>query len=423
MKVTDVRAVNVCVPLSTFGKFEPVTMWYGTRFAALKTIIFIETDEGITGLGESWAPAATAIQGLKRRIIGRDPFDVNPILRTINNRGNVLSVIGHLPVALLNVSGGLSMALWDIIGKATNKPVYKLIGGRYRERVECRYWMCAKPPKDLATEALKAVEAGFKALKVKIGLNPELDVKCVKAIREAVGDRIDIGFDFNGGYTAGKAIWTIKKMEEYDPSHMEEPVCSLNINALARVRRHVDVPILCCGRGCTTKESIQELIFKDAVDAVNLDLCRNGGFLETQRCAAVAEAGGLEASCHSSPGELGIATAAQLHLATATPNWLEPVDSAYVKLLPPSEDIITRPFEYREGSLRAPDGPGLGVEIDEERFEKARRRYELELNKWQHVRGRDPRVPSRQFYYWYDYPEKYEWQASEWPYRERGKLS
>jgi L-alanine-DL-glutamate epimerase-like enolase superfamily enzyme len=310
------------------------------------------------------------------------------------------------------------MALWDIIGKVTNKPVYKLIGGRYRERVECRYWMCVKPPKDLAAEALKAVDAGFKALKVKIGLNPELDVKCVKAVREAVGDRIDLGFDFNGGYTAGKAIWTIKKMEEYDPSHMEEPVCSLNINALARVRRHVDVPVLCCGRGCTTKESIQELIFKDAADAVNLDLCRNGGFLETQRCAAVAEAGGLEASCHSSPGELGIATAAQLHLATATPNWLEPVDSAYVKLLPPSEDIITRPFEYRDGSLRAPDGPGLGVEIDEERFEKARRRYELELDRWQHVRGRDPRVPSRQFYYWYDYPEKYEWQATEWPYRE-----
>ena len=418
MIVTDVRAVNVCVPLSTFGRFEPVTMWYGTRYAALKTMIFIETDEGITGVGEAWAPADKTVQGLKRWIVGRDPFDVNAIERTINNRGNVRHLMGHLPVGLLNVTGGISMALWDVMGKAVEKPVYKLIEGRYRDRVECRYWMCDKPPEDQAAEAVKAVEAGFRALKIKAGLNPEHDVNCVKAVREAVGDRVEIGFDFNGGYTAGKAIRTIKKMERYDPSHIEEPVDSNNIGALARVRRHVDVPILCCGRGCTTKESIQELVFKDAADAVNLDLCRNGGFLETQRCAAVAEAGGLEASCHSSPGELGVATAAQLHLVTATPSWLEPVDSAYVKVLPPSEDIITRPFEYENGTLSVPEGPGLGIEIDEERFERARRRYETELDRWQHVRGRDPRVPSRQFYYWYDYPEKYEWQATEWPHRE-----
>lgn len=417
MIVTDVRAVNVCVPLSTFGRFEPVTMWYGTRYAALKTMIFIETDEGITGIGEAWAPADNTVQGLKRWIVGRDPFDVNAIERTINNRGNVRHLMGHLPVGLLNVTGGISMALWDVMGKAVEKPVYKLIGGRYRDRVECRYWMCDKPPEDQAAEAVKAVEAGFRALKIKAGLNPEHDVNCVEAVREAVGDRVEIGFDFNGGYTAGKAIRTIKKMERHDPSHIEEPVDSINIGALARVRRHVDVPILCCGRGCTTKESIQELVFKDAADAVNLDLCRNGGFLETQRCAAVAEAGGLEASCHSSPGELGVATAAQLHLVTATPSWLEPVDSAYVKVLPPSEDIITKPFEYEDGTLSVPEGPGLGIEIDEERFERARRRYETELDRWQHARGRDPRVPSRQFYYWYDYPDKYEWQATEWPHR------
>lgn len=413
MIVTDVRAVNVCVPLSTFGRLEPVTMWYGTRYAALKTIIFIETEEAIEGIGEALAPADKTVQDLKRWIVGQDPFDVNAIMRTINNPGNVLDVLGHLQEGLLDVTGGISMALWDIIGKAVGKPVYKLVGGRYRDRVECRYWMCAKPPEEQAAEAIKAVEAGFKAIKIKAGLNPEHDLSCVKAIREAIGDRIEIGFDFNGGYSVGKAIRTIKKMERYDPSHIEEPVNSINVRALARVRKHVDVPILCCGPGCTTKERIQELVFSEAADAVNLDLCRNGGFLETQRCASVAEAGGLEASCHSSPGELGIATAAQLHLATATPNWLEPVDSAYVKVLPPSEDIIIKPFEYENGTLTRPDSPGLGVEIDDEKLLKARRRYEIELDRWRHIRGRDPRVPSRQFYYWYNYHEKKGWQATE----------
>lgn len=418
MKVTDIRGVNVCVPLSTFGKFEPVAMWYGTRYAALKTIIFIDTDEGITGLGESWAPADSQVRSLGEFIVGQDPFDVNAIERTINNFGNVLTVIGHLPVPLLNVTGGISMALWDIIGKATKQPIYKLIGGKYRDSVECRHWISDKDPKSQAEEAAKAVAAGFKALKIKFGINPEHDLACVKAVREAVGDRIEIGFDCNGGYTAGEAIWTIKKMEKYDPSHIEEPVNSRNVRAMARTRAHVDVPILCCGPGCTTKENIQELIFHDAVDGVNLDLCRNGGFLETLRCAAVAEAGGLKASCHSSPGELGIATAAQLHLATATPNFLEPVDSAYTKMLPPSQDIITEPFTYDNGTLKVPEAPGLGVEIDKEKFETAKHRYDTELDKWRHVRGKDPRVPSRQFYYWYDYPEKHSWKASQWPYRE-----
>ncbi|GAH48472.1 unnamed protein product, partial [marine sediment metagenome] len=278
-----------------------------TRYAALKTIVFIDTDEGITGLGEVWAPADRLIRGIKQYIVGQDPFNVNAIERTINNFGNVLTVIGHLPMPLLNMTGGISMALWDIMGKATNQPIYKLIGGKYRSRVECRYWMCDKPPEDQAGEAIKAVEAGFKALKIKIGVNPEHDVACVKAVREAVGDHIEIGFDCNGGYTAGEAIWTIKKMEKYDPSHIEEPVNSANIRAMARVRARVYVPLLCCGPGCITKEGIQELVFQGAADGVNLDLCRNGGFLETLRCAAVAEAGGLKASCHSSPGELGIA--------------------------------------------------------------------------------------------------------------------
>jgi len=417
LKISEVRTANVCVPLSTLGKFEPVTMWYGTRYAALKTIIFLDTDEDVTGLGECWADASGTVHGLKRWIIGKDPFDVNGIEREINNPGNVRTVLGHLETPLLNVTGGMSMAIWDIIGKACNKPVYKLIGGKYRMQVETRYWMCDKPPEDQAAEAVKAVKAGWKAFKIKVGVNPEHDVACVRAVREAVGDRIDIGFDFNGSYPAGKAIWTIRKMEKYDPSHIEEPVNSANIDALAHVRKHVDVPILCCGHGCTTKETIQELVFKRAVDAVNLDLCRNGGFFETQRCAAVAEAGGLEASTHSSPGELGIATAAQLHLVTATPSFLEPGDSAYCKVLPPSEDIITKPFRYENGTLKAPEGPGLGVELDEEKFAKAKKRYETELDKWQHVRGRDPRVPARQLYYWFDYPERYEWQATQWRHR------
>ena len=97
--------------------------------------------------------------------------------------------------------------------------------------------------------------------------------------------------------------------------------------------------------------------------------------------------------------------------------WDHSVKSKWNEVTPPSEDIITAPFTYQEGALQVPDEPGLGVEIDPKKFEKAKHRYEMELFKWQHVRGQDPRVPARQFYYWHNYPEKNEWQATDWPYK------
>ena len=419
MKITDVRTVDVCVPISTHGKFEPVTMWYGTRYAGLKTIIFIDTDEGITGLGEAWAPAGPAVNGAKQFLVGEDPFNVNAIGRRIGMNGNVLTTMGHMRPALLNLVGAIDIALWDIIGKAAGQPIYKLIGGKFRDRVEARYWMGAKDPEGVAEEVTEAVRRGFRSFKIKIGLNPERDVECVKAAREAAGPRIEIGFDVNGGYSTLDAVRTLRKMEQYDPSHVEEPVNSANIRVLAHVREHTNIPILCDGPSSHHKEGIQELVYQRACDAVHVDAIQNGGFLETQRCAAIAEAGDLKVSCHSSPGELGIATAAQLHLVTATPNFIWPVDSAYTKMLPPSEDIIKRPFVFQDGTLTAPDGPGLGVEIDEDALDRAKLRYDTELDRWRHLRGEDPHVPSRQFYYWYDYSDRYEWDASGWPHSDR----
>ncbi len=408
MKITDIRTRNVCIPLSALGRHEPVSMWYGARFAAIKTIIFVDTDAGITGIGETSIGAGgdrRAFESIKERLIGRDPHDINSIERGMNLTGRVTDKIGHLldtsASPALNITGSIDQALWDIVGKAANQPIYKLIGGKYRERVEARYWMGFKSPDQVAEEVKGAIKLGFKAFKIKIGINPGLDIECVAAAREAAGDRIEIGFDCNGSYSQLEAVRMLRKMEQYDPSHVEEPVDSSSVRALAEVKRSTTIPILCDGPARTTKEQILELIMHRACDVVHLDLVINGGFLETQRCAAIAEAGGLKVSCHSSPGETGIATAAQLHLVTATPNFIWPVDSAYTKLLPPSEDIITKPFVYEDGALKVPEGPGLGVEIDEDAISRAEERYANELPKWQHRYAPDPTVPQRRHYYFY----------------------
>ena len=287
MKITDIRTRNICIPLSTLGKHEPVTMWYGSRFAAIKTIIFIETDEGITGLGETSIGAGgdqRLFEQIKSRLVGRDPHDINSIERGMNLTGQVTTKLGHLldtsASSALNITGSIDQALWDIVGKAANQPIYNLIGGKYRDRVEARYWMGAKPPDKVADEVKRAVALGFKSFKIKIGLNPEFDIECVAAAREAAGPRIELGYDCNGSYSQLEAIRMLRKMEPYDPSHVEEPVDSSSVRALAEVSRHTDIPILCDGPARTTKEQILELIIQRACDAVHLDVVINGGFLE-----------------------------------------------------------------------------------------------------------------------------------------------
>ena len=165
MKITDIRTRNICIPLSTLGKHEPVTMWYGSRFAAIKTIIFIETDEGITGLGETSIGAGgdqRLFEQIKSRLVGRDPHDINSIERGMNLTGQVTTKLGHLldtsASSALNITGSIDQALWDIVGKAANQPIYNLIGGKYRDRVEARYWMGAKPPDKVADEVKRAVD-------------------------------------------------------------------------------------------------------------------------------------------------------------------------------------------------------------------------------------------------------------------------
>ena len=154
-------------------------MWYGSRFAAIKTIIFIETDEGITGLGETSIGASgdqRLFEQIKSRLVGRDPHDINSIERGMNLTGQVTTKLGHLldtsASSALNITGSIDQALWDIVGKAANQPIYNLIGGKYRDRVEARYWMGAKPPDKVADEVKRAVALGFKSFKIKIGLNP-----------------------------------------------------------------------------------------------------------------------------------------------------------------------------------------------------------------------------------------------------------
>jgi L-alanine-DL-glutamate epimerase-like enolase superfamily enzyme len=362
LKITDLKTVPVAVPFNQFDTYEPVTMWYGTRYASRHAIVFIETDEGITGVGACRDTSMDLVLDIyKNGLLGIDPFDIRNIeALTMGLRA------GRRPDA----AAAIDHACWDIIGKACDKPVYKLIGGRVHDKFRCEFWECTKSPGNVFSDVSKAIELGWRAFKIKIGVDPKTDLSIVAAAREAAGDGIELGFDVNDSYTVPIAIRTIKKMEKYDPAYIEQPIASWDIRGLAEVKRHIDVPILCHSFNVTlNKKSTLELIQANAADMLNINPDYMGSLLYCQEIAAIAEAGGIIPKIQSSCAELGPANAGLLHLAASTPAFTVTGQNSNHHL-EKSGDVIKKPFKTVNGCLKVPEEPGLGIEIDKDKLEK-----------------------------------------------------
>ncbi|MEE8571074.1 MAG: mandelate racemase/muconate lactonizing enzyme family protein [Candidatus Bathyarchaeia archaeon] len=366
MKITDVRSVCISVPFAVFGRFQPMTMWYGKRSATNHAIIFIDTDEGITGIGETWARNEyEVLNTVKPRILGLDPLDIENITAiSIDRSRGILRGVNPSTISAIDC------ALWDIMGKACNKPLYKLLGGKVNDRVRCRYWMCEKAPNEQAAEAIKAVERGWKAFKIKIGVDPARDIECVKAVREAVGDDIELGFDLNGSYSLHTAIRTLKRMERYGPHHIEEPIPALDFDGHVELKKHTNIPIEFHWNGHLRLAEVMRLVRIRALDLLHLNPMQNGGLLYCNKLCAIAEAAGIPVTGQSSAAELGPANAELLHWITSNPAFTCTNDSSTHLLEPPSGDIIKKEFRTKEGCLTAPEGSGLGIEVDQDKLKK-----------------------------------------------------
>ena len=397
MKITDVRTVCVSVPWAVFGEFKPRSMWYGTRYATNHAIVFIDTDEGITGVGETGARYEHTMSNVvKPRLLGLDPTEIENITGIYSGLGGprVSQLSSTLRGLHPSIISAIDCALWDIMGKISNKPLYKLLGGKVNDKVRVRYWLCDKPPKEQAAEALKAVNRGWKAFKIKIGTDPKIDIECVKSIREAVGEDIELGFDLNGSYSLHTAIRTLKKMEKYDPAHFEEPIPALNINGYVKLKKHIDTPIEYHYNGHVSLTHAMELVGNGAIDFLHLNPMQNGGLLYCNKLCAIAEAAGIPVTGQSSAAELGPANAELLHWITSNPAFTSTNDSSTHLLEPPAGDIIKDEFRTVDGCLTVPEGPGLGIEIDEKKLKKY---HDYWLKGKYKPRGRSTRTDT---YYW-----------------------
>ena len=369
MKVTDV----ICHVLQSKVEqpFISARGWlYTTRASCIVEIL---TDEGITGWGECYGPAAvnkTIIETQYRnRVIGRDPFDVEVVWEDLYNRIKDYGLTGMTIAAL----SGIDIALWDIIGRAVNKPIHKLIGGAHRTEVTAYatglYFIdMDRLVEEAVEEAQKYVEQGFQAIKMKIGLgDPKLDLRRVAAVREAIGPDVKLAVDANHCFTVPQAIRLGHAMEPLDLLWFEEPISPEDHDGYVEVTRALDMAVA-GGENDFTRWGFRDVIARKAMDIVQPDVCAAGGISECRKIAAMASAHGVECVPHAWGSAIGLAATVQFIAALPdTPPAFRPMPPMleFEQTPNPLRDHLARdPIVQHRGIVRVPDGPGLGIEVD-----------------------------------------------------------
>jgi len=331
-------------------------------------LVVVETDEGISGVG-SCSGNGTIIEViiekvLKPLLVGMDPLDIEAIWEK-SYFGAGVREFGSRGVGVVALSG-VDIALWDILGKARNLPVFELLGGARREKVEV--YATALYPEEPATmvrRALGFAEQGFKGVKVKIGFDLARDMERVTAVRAALGKDFAIMSDANMGYEAQVALRAAAVLEECAVAWFEEPLFVEDIEGHASLKARCKVPIA-LGENLHTRFAFKEFVARGAVDILQPDVARAGGISEVKKIAALGRERGLPVSLHTY-GD-GVALAASLHLAAALEN------SAVMELdcipNPLQSELLEEPFEAKNGLIAAPLGPGLGVKLNPLALEK-----------------------------------------------------
>lgn len=344
--------------------------WYDARTAML---VRVSADDGTTGWGEAYGPpepsAAIVAHVLAPLILGADPRDTLPLWERMYARTRDSGRGGMV----LHALSAVDIALWDLKGRALGVSVSRLLGGRFRERVQAYATGLYFRPQadfaaDLAAEARGYAAEGFRAVKLKVGLDPETDLRHARAVRAALGPGVDLMVDANHAYDAATAIRLGREFERLDVRWFEEPVIPEDLEAYAAVAQALDLPIA-GGEAEFSRFGFRRLLEARAVDIVQPDLTATGGFTECQRIAALASAHGVRYLPHVWGSAVGLAAGLQfvaaLPPATAALRPLEPLFELDRTPNRFRDELAIEPLRPVDGWLDIPDRPGLGITIDE----------------------------------------------------------
>ena len=369
MKITDVEAIHLRLP-------EVKWIADGTQDAL---IIKVHTDEGITGIGEVdssphvvkaviEAPMShdTAC-GLKELLVGEDPFEVEKLWRKMYKGSFYYGRRG----AAIHAISGIDIALWDIMGKVLNKPVWKLLGGSLEKSI--RVYASTLFPESIKEGVEKAVrfaEEGFTAIKFgwgPIGENPSQAVEVIKSIRKAVGYDVDLMVDVGLGWEIPTAIGIARELEKYDVFWLEEPVLADHLDSYSAIAETVDIRIAAGEKECTFF-GFKDLIERGGVDVVQPDVTRAGGFTECRKIISFAETQNVLCVPHA--WSTGIIVAASIHLISLIAN--APFLEFAITDSPLNRSLLVEPLYPKNGIIARLEKPGLGIELNEEIIEKYR---------------------------------------------------
>jgi len=358
----------------------------------------VTTDEGITGWGEPIVEgrAATvemAVRELETYLIGVDPDRIEDLWQVMYRTGFYRGG----PV-LMSAIAGVDQALWDIKGKRYGVPVYQLLGGLARDKVQVYSWIGGDRPHDIKMAAKRQVEAGFSALKMNATeelhyidsfSKVEAVLERVAAVRDSVGMGIGIGIDFHGRVHKAMAKVIVHELQQFHPMFIEEPVLPENNEALREIAHHTTIPIA-TGERMFSRWDFKKLLSDGYVDIIQPDLSHAGGISEVRKIAAMAEAYDVTVAPHCPLGPIALASCIQFD--AATPNVFIQEQSLGIHYNQ-GNDLLdylqnSNVFEYKNGYVDIPTGPGLGIQVDEERvLERAKVGHDWKNPVWRNEDG------------------------------------
>jgi muconate cycloisomerase len=391
MKITDIETIPIRVPIKP--QLAIRSGRGGAHLVSPFLLVKVHTDDGIVGLGEaSCTPRWSGEDQVTSAHIINAYFA--PLLV-----GESVDEVERLHVKFTSAVAGnyftkaaIEMALWDIVGKSLGKPVWEQLGHSSRHtpcpvadaadgtrsvpatlRVPIKWSVSGVEPAKAAEIAVWAVGQGFKTMKVKVGIDPQSDLERTRAVREAVGTQVKLGVDANGGWpTPQIAIETIGRLcDECDIYFAEQPVPAGDHDALAEVRRNVSVPII-ADESIWTLEDAEMLARAEAADVFSIYVGKAGGIGPAREIVQFANSVGIKCTIGSNL-ELGVGSAAMIHLAMSS-NGIDS-DMYPCDIIGPlfyEGDVLKEPLTISGGTVRMPDGPGLGVELDEDKVAKYR---------------------------------------------------
>ena len=362
-------------------------------------LLRLKTADGTVGWGEpvvegrAHTVRAAVEELLDNYLVGEDPAPIEDHWQTMYRGGFYRGG----PV-LMSAIAGIDQALWDIKGKQLGAPVYELLGGRARDRIRVYQWIGGDRPSEVADHAETKVDAGFTALKMNATAdiqrvdNPAAVAAAVnrlKEVREAVGDEVDVGVDFHGRVAKPMAKRLAAALEPYEPMFIEEPVLPEHNDALPDIAAHTTTPIA-TGERMYSRWDFKEVFEQGSVDVIQPDLSHAGGITEVKKIASMAEAYDVALAPHCPLGPVALASCIQVD--ACSPNALIQEQSLNIHynetrdVLDYLEDGAV--FEYNDGYVSVPEGPGLGIEINEEYVrEQAEKTVDWHNPVWRHEDG------------------------------------